>query len=266
MPRRGHYYPCDLSRAASFVKVRFMHGLLRFLLVAVAGGLLAGCASMGAMQRADTLSPGKSQILVETSVQAAVGKDLGGGNNTRWPYLAVHYRRGMSERLELGAGASLLSVKGSLKLRLNDPADKDFAVSVAPEVGGAVFGEEGNRSGIFAASLPLLFGWRVGQKGQVVLGPRAQYLRTFPEPDSPRSTFDIFAVGSSLGVVLPMWGNFTLLPEVSVLSPIRRDRFELYDRISPKIGGTDGVLFQVGLGFLFDFGGLPEPQPEEEEL
>jgi hypothetical protein len=62
-------------------------------------------------------------------------------------------------------------------------------------------------------------------------------------------------VGSSLGVALPLGRTFTLMPEVSVLTPLGRDRFKLFDRLTPQLGGGDGVLLQVGLGFLFDFGG-----------
>jgi hypothetical protein len=220
--------------------------------------LTTGCASMGAMQRADTLPPGKYQVLVETSVQNAVGRDLGDGERLSWPYLAVHYRRGLSERVEWSVGAALLSVKAGLKVRLNDPGDRDFAVSVAPEVGGAIFGEEGNRDGILATALPVLFGWRVGERGQWVLGPRVQYVRTFPSAASSVQPFELFAAGTSFGVAVPLTRDFGLMPEVSVLSPIGRDRFELFERTSPRIGGTHGVLLQVGLGFLF--GGFPSPE------
>ena len=213
---------------------------------------------MGAMQRADTLEPGKYQLMVETSLQSAVGKNLGEGKYRSWPYAAIHYRRGLSQRTEWSVGASLLSVKAGLKVRLNDPLNEQFAVSVAPEVGGAAFGEGGGRSGIFATSLPVLLGWQVDQGVQWVVGPRVQYLRTFPSANSTAPGFDMFAVGSSLGVAFTMSRGFSLMPEVSVLSPIGRDRFKLFDRLSPKIGGTDGVLLQVGVGLLF--GGLPEPK------
>jgi len=220
--------------------------------------LTTGCASMGAMQRADTLPPGKYQVLVETSVQNAVGRDLGDGERMSWPYLAVHYRRGLSERVEWSVGASLLAVKAGLKVRLNDPIDQDFAVSVAPEVGGAVFGEGENRDGLVAATLPVLFGWRVGERGQWVLGPRVQYVRSFPAAASSVRPFELFVAGASFGVAVPLSRNFGVMPEVSVLTPIGRDRFEMFERVSPRVGGTDGVLLQVGLGFLF--GGFPGPE------
>jgi len=216
---------------------------------------------MGAMQRADTLPPGRYQVLVETAVQNAVGRDLGDGERISWPYFAVHYRRGLSERVEWSVGASLLSLKAGLKVRLNDPLDLGFALSLAPELGGAVFGEGDGQDGIVAASLPLLLGWRLGQGGQWVLGPRVQYLRTFPAATSSTRPFELFAAGASCGLVVPMGRDFGVMPEVSVLSPFGRDRFRLFERLSPRIGGTHGVLFQVGLGFLF--GGFSRPQDEE---
>lgn len=206
---------------------------------------------MGAMQRADTLPPGKQQVLLETSLQNAVGHDLGEGPRISWPYLAVHYRRGLTERTEWSVGASLLSLKAGLKVRVNDPLNEHFAVSVAPEVGGAAFGQENNRDGILAVALPVLLGWQVDPGVQWVIGPRVQYLRTFLSATSTAKPFDIFAVGSSLGVTIPLSENFGMMPEVSVLSPIGRDRFELFDRVSPKIGGTDGVLLQIGVGLLW---------------
>lgn len=231
---------------------------MRSLLALLGVALGSGCASMGAMQRADTLPPGKSQVLVETSLQNAVGRDLGDGKSITWPYFAVHYRRGLSERMEWSVGASLLSLKAGLKVRVNDPLDQDFALSLAPELGGAVFGEGDNKDGILAASLPLLMGWRLGENGQWVFGPRVQYLRTFPHDTRTTKPFELFAVGASAGLVIPVGDSFGLMPELSVLSPIGRDRFRLFDRLSPEIGGTHGVLFQVGVGFLF--GGFSRPQ------
>lgn len=232
---------------------------LRFLTILVVGLTATGCVSMGAMQRADTLTPGKSQVLVETSVQAAVGEDLGDGSNIRWPYFAVLYRRGLSEGMELSVGASLLALQAALKVRLDDPREDGMIASLAPGIGGSLFGEEGNRSGVFTATLPLLLGWRLGQRGQLVLSPRAQYMRSFPSPGSTREPVTLFGVGSSLGVLVPFSDSFGVMPEVSVLVPFGTDRFVLYERLSPRIGGTRGVLFQVGLGVLF--GGLGAPEP-----
>jgi hypothetical protein len=215
---------------------------------------------MSSMQRADTLPPGKWQVLVETSLQNAVGRNLGDGPRMSWPYLAVHYRRGLTERMEWSAGASFLSLKAGLKVRVNDPHNEHFVLSLAPEVGGAVFGEKGSSDGIFAGTLPVLLGWQVDPGVQWVLGPRVQYLRTFPSATSQVKPFELFAVGTSLGVTVPLSKSFGLMPEVSVLSPIGRDRFELFQRVSPKIGGTDGVLFQVGVGLLF--GGIRAPKAE----
>jgi hypothetical protein len=219
--------------------------------------------SMGAMQRADTLKPGQSQVLVETSVQSAVGEDLGDGSRISWPYFAAHYRRGLAERVELSVGAAMLALQAAVKVRLSDPLQHDVLVSIAPAVGGSIWGEEGSRSGIFTATLPVLMGWRLGQRGQLVLSPRVQFLRTFPGPNSTRRPITLFGAGSSLGVLIPVSRKVGLMPEVSALIPFgKTDRFELYERSSPKIGPTDGVLFQVGLGLLF--GGLSEPDAEGE--
>lgn len=228
----------------------------------VSGLTATGCVSMGAMQRADTLKPGQSQLLVETSIQGAVGEDLGDGGRIGWPYLSVLYRRGLSERTELSVGAAMLALQAALKLRLDDPLQEGLIVSIAPGVGGSIFGEEGSRSGIFTATLPVLLGWRLGQRGQLVLSPRVQYLHTFPEQSSSRAPINLFGVGTSLGVLIPLSKSVGVMPEVSVLAPFGVDSFELYERVSPKISGGDGVLFQVGVGFLF--GGLSEPDPEGE--
>jgi hypothetical protein len=232
-----------------------VHGL-RFLAILVVGMTATGCVSMGAMQRADTLKPGASQVLVETSIQGAVGEDLGDGSRIGWPYLGVHYRRGLSERVELSVGAALLALQGALKVRLDEPRKDGMIVSVAPGIGGSIWGEEGRRSGVFTATLPVLLGWRLGERGQLVLSPRAQYLRTFPQPGSTREPITLFGVGSSLGVLVPLSQSLGVMPEVSMLVPFGTDRFELYERLSPRIGGTRGVLFQLGLGLLF--GGLDQ--------
>jgi hypothetical protein len=232
---------------------------LCFLAILVVAITTTGCVSMGAMQRADTLKPGQHQVLVETSVQSAVGEDLGDGARISWPYFAAHYRRGLSEGVELSVGAAMLALQAALKVRLDDPLEEGMLVSIAPGIGGSIWGEEGQRSGVFTATLPVLLGWRLGQRGQLVLSPRAQYLRTFPEANSTREPITLFGVGSSLGVLVPLSKSLGLMPEVSLLVPFGTDRFE---RVSPRIGGTDGVLFQVGLGLLF--GGLSEPDAEGE--
>jgi hypothetical protein len=237
-----------------------MARLHRFLVMLVAGLAATGCMSMGAMQRADTLKPGQSQVLVETSIQGAVGEDLGDGDRIGWPYFSVLYRRGLSERTELSVGAAMLALQAALKLRLDDPLQEGLIISIAPGVGGSVFGEEGSRSGVFTATLPLLLGWRLGQRGQLVLSPRMQYLRTFPEQGSARAPINLFGVGTSLGVLIPLSRSLGVMPEVSVLAPFGVERFELYERLSPKISGGDGLLFQVGVGLLF--GGLSDPEPE----
>jgi len=217
---------------------------------------------MGAMQRADTLKPGEYQVLVETSVQSAVGEDLGGGPRMSWPYFAAHYRRGLSEGVEFSVGAAMLALQGSLKVRLDDPLTDGVLVSIAPAIGGSIWGEEENQSGILTATLPVLLGWRVGKQGQIVLSPRAQFLQTFPSRNSTRAPLKLFGVGTSLGALVPLTRNVGIMPEVSLLVPFGTERFELYERSSPRIGAAHGVLFQVGLGLLL--GGLSEPDAEGE--
>jgi hypothetical protein len=216
--------------------------------------------SMGAMQRADTLKPGEYQVLIETSVQSAVGEDLGDGRRISWPYFAAHYRRGLIEGVEFSVGAAMLALQGALKVRLDDPLQDGVMVSIAPAIGGSVWGEDENESGILTATLPVLLGWRVGKQGQIVLSPRAQYLHTFPSQNSTREPIKLFGVGTSLGALVPIARNVGVMPEVSVLVPFGTERFKLYERSSPRIGGTHGVLFQVGLGLILR--GLSEPDAE----
>lgn len=224
----------------------------RVLLMLSAAVLLSGCASMGAMQRADTLAPGRHEFGVETALQSVVGREVDGRTALHWPYLGMRYRRGLTDRLEGSLGASFVALEAGAKLRVNEPSDRNFAVSVAGLVGGSRSpGSEENRTAIFHTSLAVLLGWRVGESAQLVLGPRAQYIASYPTRVSGAPRMDLFGAGTSVGFLVPIGTWFAVMPEFSVMTPFGRDQFRVVERMSPVVGGLNGLLFQTSLGVFF---------------
>lgn len=216
--------------------------------LALACAAWTGCASLSSFQSARTLGHGHWQAGGALGVQGAAGKDVGDGPSARWPLFELSGRYGLTDWLDVGGAASLTGVRAMAKARLY--ASEGFALSVAPEVGGAVFEEGDERVGQFTASLPLLAGWRLTDSVEAVVGPRLLYLRGFPGSDAPPRDREVFGAGTSLGAVIRVSGWVCLVPEVAALIPFGVHRYQVGDRALPEVGGTQGLFLQAGVGVL----------------
>lgn len=85
---------------------------------AVLIALSAGCVNISTLQTARALEPGKQQILVgggfyaSPSVNASASAATGNNESLALPYLELGYRRGIVDRLELGAKVTVPGTVG----------------------------------------------------------------------------------------------------------------------------------------------------------
>jgi hypothetical protein len=81
-------------------------------------GLTVGCVNMSTLQTAQTLDPGKQRILVgggyyaSPSVDQEASSSTGTSTSLALPYMEVGYRRGLADRIELGAKVTIPGTVG----------------------------------------------------------------------------------------------------------------------------------------------------------
>ena len=222
--------------------------LRAFALLFGVGLLGTGCASINAAQTANTMGKGGLQIGLEPAVEAFSGSNgLGTGYAPRVD-LAVRY--GVTDSIDIGGkvGSSLAELDG--KFQLTDPASQSFVLSLAPSIGGFVFGSAGNTAGAFTAKLPLLIGIGFGGH-QLVLGPTlTDILGEGSDSSGNSAVTNIFGVGATIGVAFRLSDGFRLMPEFGFMVPVTGTSSG--NGTSTSAGLTSaGFLWQVGLTFLF---------------
>src|SRR5581483_1166003 len=90
--------------------------------------VLTGCASVGALQPAQTLGKNNVQVGLEVSEQALVSKDV----LTVYPMLGVSARYGLFDRLDVGIRFGPSAFEAQVKAQLTPREPNRVIVSVAP--------------------------------------------------------------------------------------------------------------------------------------
>ncbi len=233
-----------------------MNKTLRLAALPLMSALLAtGCASLNAAQTANTMGKGAFQFGLEPAVEAFSGNN--GLGTTYAPRVDLALRYGITDSIDIGGkvGSSLIELNA--KFQLTDPANKSLVLSLAPSLGGFVFGSAGNTAGSFTIKVPLLIGIGVGDGNQLVFGPNIQDIIVEASGDntngdgSTASTIsNLFCLGASVGFVLKAGEGFRLMPEFGVLIPVTG--VSNTNGTSTSAGlGSSGFLWQAGLTFLF---------------
>jgi hypothetical protein len=107
------------------------------LLITLACGV--GCVNMSTLQTAQALAPGEQRFIVgggyytSPSVDAAASKPTGSDVNLALPYVELGYRRGIIDRLELGAK---LTIPGTIGLDGKYQLVQSGNLAVAVGLGG----------------------------------------------------------------------------------------------------------------------------------
>lgn len=214
------------------------------ILVALCAGFTSvGCATMSTIGTAETLN--HKQLQVFAAPEVSLSGPRGNSPKVPLPEMSVGARYGVTDRVEVGLKASALpfgqtlttaSIEGGGKLQLPKPHPR-IDVAVAASAGYRFARVSGADYEIISASLPLYVGYDLGERFQVVLGPRIGDQLWLSAGAHP---VHLPFAGSSLGLVWRVNDRLTIVPEVTVL------------RTPTAMDQTDGtVLVHTGLGVLF---------------
>ncbi|MCA3014885.1 MAG: hypothetical protein INH41_21070 [Myxococcaceae bacterium] len=244
-------------------------GTLR--LAALASCVIAtGCASIGNVQRADTLGRGNYQVGLEPGVQAIVTQ----AGAAPYPHLDASFRYGITDGIDLGlrGGWSFLEAQG--KFLLTKPTDPKLAISLAPTVGGIAVGAAGATVGLLNFSVPLLIGLkgeprqfsRLGGMvagNELVIGPRLQGYYLFGSSAGSGSAGAlVLAPGVTLGYAIQVSETLCILPELAIVVPAFATAGAT--SIPGQSGfGIGGALVQLKLGILIGKG-RTVAEPDED--
>ncbi len=180
---------------------------------------LSACATVGSMQTASTLGPGKIQLTVEPGALAM--SSFQENEAIAVPAFNTGIRVGVHERLDLGLRVGVVGIEFSPKLLLMEPTSEDgVMVAIAPAASIARFGMYGEYQRWSNVQLPVLVGVPLGPH-EVVIGPRVVRLNIFAHFDDYDDDLTLYTGGSSLGLALRLGSRFTLMPEVSATRAFR---------------------------------------------
>lgn len=174
-----------------------------------------GCASVGNVQRADTIGKGNFQVGLEPGVQVAQIS----GATVPYPHLDASFRFGVSDAVDLGlrAGWSFLEAQG--KFLVTKPGDPKLAVSIAPTIGGIALGVSGSSIGVLHFALPALIGFKFGDN-ELVLGPRLQGYYVFAGSSGSGGGALLLGTGGTIGYAFQVSETVSIMPELGVVVPI----------------------------------------------
>ena len=221
-----------------------MIGVRDLWLVVGAAVLSLACVPVSGAGRATVLPRGRGELSVTPEVMLATPR----ATNAKIPsaQLVFGYHRGFTERLELGARGWRTVVKqrglevngaaldSKVQLRSRD-AGASVDVALSPSASYHQFSLGGTPEHQLSLCVPLLVGWRVGQRNQVIVGPRLLYQIWFGESQVPQRL--IFA-GTSVGFAWQISQSWSLIPELMLLySPV-------------SFGGEDPTTRKRGLSIL----------------
>ena len=203
--------------------------------------LVCGCASITAVQTADTVGRGNLQWAIESGIQGVSPRDAETG--FAWPHIDIGARYGVTDRVDVSArmGQSVLELGGKVLLT---PPERRIALSVGATAGGLVmfYSVTNLQFGALSAATPVLLGVKLGPN-ELVLGARAHYLAAM----GVVLTHSLGA-GGSLGFALRVSPNFIVMPEVGFTVP-------LLARLPPESprfvrAYANGPLIQLTIGML----------------
>lgn len=225
---------------------------MRTRFVAVGLLVVTGCASIGNVQRADTVGKGNYQIGIEPGVQVISAPSV----SIPYPHLDASFRYGITDGIDLGAraGFSFLELQG--KFLVTKPGAPGVIVSIAPTIGGIFIGDASIGAGLLNFAVPALIGIPFGDH-EFVIGPRLQGIFAFANSGAL-----LLGPGTSAGVAFQVSEQIAVMPEVSVVLPVFGSLSTLTSTAAGA--GLGGVLWQVKVGLLV--GKKRRVVVEEDEL
>lgn len=172
--------------------------------------LFVGCASVGSVQRADTLGTGNLEVGLEPGAQV-----YGGARGAApLPHIDGSLRIGVSERVDLGLRVGFPWAELQGKVLLTTPGAPRLAVSLAPSFGVTVLPVNGSVVKVLHGALPVLIGFKFGEH-ELVLGPRVMTYGTLEAMGGV-----VLAPGATIGIAFQITNTFGLMPEVGFVVPV----------------------------------------------
>lgn len=182
--------------------------------IGLAAMVLQSCASATALQTADTLGAGRTQLALESGYQATIGP----GSWTSYPTLGIAGRVGVHDRVDLGGRFGPSGLEAQAKVRLTSDAAVPV-LSLVPSAGWVVLDREGMVLRSHQLSLSLLAGMPLPREHLWVCGARIQDGWFFASAGSTHASVHALSLGASAGVALKTPVG-RILPELGVLAPV----------------------------------------------
>ena len=174
----------------------------------------AGCASVGALQPAQTVGKRHFQVALESSEQALVSKD----SVTAYPMSGLAVRYGIAESIDIGARIGPSGFESLSKFELT-PKGSKVIVSFAPILGATVSFTDSVLFFGLNAALPFLVGVQVNPRVQLIFSARVHDSLTHLSVGHTPFYDNSLGLGGSFGVGIRVW-RLWLIPELGVLQPM----------------------------------------------
>lgn len=176
--------------------------------------LLSGCASIGAMQTADTLGQGKMQVGLEYSEQASFSRDT----LTLYPMVGTSVRVGVWDWLDAGLRVGPSGAEVQPKVRFTKKGSP-LIISVAPSFGVTLLDTNGLELRFYNLGIPVLFGVPVSGGHQWVFSARFNDTIAYESAGSARGLLHLMTASVSAGFAVRVW-KMMIMPELAVGTPL----------------------------------------------
>jgi len=207
--------------------------------------LASGCPSISTMGTARTVPEGTTQFYTAASYGSMKDtgvSDTGTPQTLAVPGVELGARHGVNDWMEVGAKVFPVGAEVNAKFQIHRSATTDHGFDLAVSPALSVYPYSGGVFGWGQLSLPV--GFNVGGGNQLVLSPRAAYMKVF----APDGSGEAFYAGGSMGFAMRMGrGGMQVLPELSAVIPISK---KLPTSVAADFA-LEGPIVQFGIGFLF---------------
>jgi hypothetical protein len=198
---------------------------------------LLACATIGTLQRAQTVGEGDFEWAIEPGYWGVSSETTG----VALPYGNIAARWGLTDRVDIGGRVGFAGTEFLAKARLTGD-DAPVVVSVAPTVGGLFAGG----GGFINAQLPVIVDVPVG-KNALVLAPKISTMTATVGGEYAT----LWSAGASMGYALRLSDTVTVLPEFARVWPVGGTYVGTYGSEAQGVGDANVSLHQASVAFVF---------------
>jgi hypothetical protein len=198
---------------------------------------LLACATIGTLQRAQTVGAGDFEWAIEPGYWGASSE----GTGVYLPYGNIAARWGLTERVDIGGRVGFAGTEFLAKARLT-PEDSPVVVAVAPTVGGLFAGG----GGIINAQVPLIVDVPIGENA-LVLAPKVSTMTAAAGGEYAT----LWSAGASVGYALRLNDTVTVLPEYARVWPVAGTYVGTLGSEAQGVDGAPVSFHQATVAFVF---------------